>query len=72
MPRVWVDVDLCDFDDEDLQEELESRGFVVSKTAISGEFSTDPRVLYDKWRLRGDAVIDQVIDFMVQAAGRIA
>lgn len=31
MPYVSVHVDLDDFDDEDLQQELESRGYLVTK-----------------------------------------
>lgn len=35
MPYVSVDIDLNDFDDDDLIEELESRGYLCVKDAVS-------------------------------------
>lgn len=35
MPYVLIHVDFDDFDDDDLKEELESRGYTVSKHGIS-------------------------------------
>ena len=36
MPYVHVEIDLDDFDDDDLIEELESRGYTCSKDSVTG------------------------------------
>ena len=48
---VYVDVDLDDFDDEDLAEELQSRGYMVSEKNAELELDT---VSVEQYWNRGD------------------
>lgn len=48
---VYVDVDLDDFDDEDLAEELESRGYMVSEKNAEPELDI---VSIEQYWNRGD------------------
>jgi uncharacterized coiled-coil DUF342 family protein len=65
--EVEVDVDLADFDTDDLIEELESRGKIMSETSSSKELV---EAIYQKRRLGKDyqTELDQLI---YQVAGRV-
>jgi len=58
--EVEVDVDLSDFDTEDLIEELESRG---SGTTDFGEGKETLRVIYEKRRLGEDYQVE--LDYLI-------
>lgn len=64
-----VDVDLSDFDDNDLITELESRGFQVFKGASEVEIT--PLDVYEAVALGRPNAEQLMRDFIARAAGRV-
>ncbi|MGL5596631.1 MAG: hypothetical protein ACRDDA_00585 [Aeromonas sp.] len=48
MPSVTIDVELDDFDSDDLKEELERRGFIVRGTGTSAPTDSTPSDLIER------------------------
>jgi len=66
---VDVDVDLENFDDEDLVEELQARGFIVSKFTAA---TPTAEAAYLAARPLLDTLPDRVREFLLDQAGRIS
>lgn len=65
--NVDVDVELSDFDTDDLIEELESRGEIVGRRSDNGELVN---LIYEKRRLNQDFQRD-LDELIYQVTGRI-
>jgi len=68
MPSIYVDINLDDFDDDDLIEEMESRG--LNTEFSESELSQSITTIYQKRRLGQDyeSDLDQLI---YQAIGKV-
>ena len=73
---VTVDVDVClsDIDSDDLIEEIESRGYDVSKAGVVGDFDVPDNELHDivqMHRTGNPQWQAQAIEYLYEQAGKI-
>lgn len=70
---VEVDVDLDDFDDEDLIEHLRARGYSIIKAQINvlQESALDPQKVYEAVVLKKPNAEQMMRDFIAISAGRV-
>lgn len=68
---VTAEVDLDEWDDDELVEEMESRGFICTPATLGGA-GLQAITVYEDWKLRGKDAYDKMVDYVLQQAGRIA
>jgi hypothetical protein len=68
MVSTYVDVDLEEFDDQDLLDELEGRGYYISKSSAHGSPSLES--LMDAWVLDKNKFEDLFREFCRENIGR--
>lgn len=67
MAKVYVD--LGEFEDEDLVDELEDRGFCVFKSGVG--LAAEAEAAFLALRQNGDAIPDPVREFILASVNRI-
>ena len=68
---VDIDVDLSEWDDDELVTEMKERGFVCIPNTEQA-VAMDALSVYEDWKLRGRDAYDRMVDFVLIQAGRIA
>lgn len=68
--RVEADIDMSDFDDDDLIEELKSRGYYVESSAVPDD-SGDLMRLLELFKIKSPDAVEQTKIYLQDRTGKI-
>jgi hypothetical protein len=72
MPYIYVNISMSEFDDDDLVDELTSRGFVVSKGTSETSIPIGALAIYEAMK-RGDKNADELArEWTIAQCGRVS